>query len=746
MLLRSDKKDFTELKHTFRKLIKERREFLSRQLYRNEITPDNYQSENSNLKTLETQVNSNLKELGTQIESLISKAERLENENRLSSKLNNSFCWFQAMIETVEDKHELIKNSFEIIWKATDGQITSVTFNKNPPASVTFNLNDGTSETLCLDPPNVILIKSENFAKIVGRDEKIQITIDSDEDYEATQESNITSRETNVESSFEMSTNNNERAVFSLDDNLNELDITPSKSNDQLLQKDSSPSDEYSDTEEEIDELRFASLVSSRTKKIEAVSSDKSNSTRTNSQSKINKNFKITKKNKKNNDKVTDRHVNDALDRVPSDLTNDSLPSINEVLGQSFVAKIVKNINKKANLSQTSNDLELGEEIEHTSESQLNNEHVNTQGAVSSEDASNVDNEKEIENVPGVQKSTTQEVVSSENETTNMVEDDSEEISEIISNAQNQPIVIIDDPIPVNSIIDGVPALYINKGKRKVEPDAKGKKLKKLKPNALDDLEFTKNSESEKSGDSGSEIDISSSHKLSTNIEEVFSKITNNAAESAESSESAIGNQTTRESSNSHDSDFSELDYNISRKKPDTNYKNRTSVYVDRLKKLRNSADNFAAEDPSNLFEMYSQPPEKYFEEVSTKISLNPLPSHIKDVNGCLNYLEIWDQHFNHCEKQEESSKRTTNHWKGNNIKTRMYEKLGNKNKRGILMKWTACWRIHHILWVTNITPSELINVDLNATYFLTATNEEYNSLIKELIGNAEFPEFINPK
>ncbi|CAG8787519.1 16944_t:CDS:1, partial [Racocetra fulgida] len=34
-----------------------------------------------------------------------------------------------------------------------------------------------------------------------------------------------------------------------------------------------------------------------------------------------------------------------------------------------------------------------------------------------------------------------------------------------------------------------------------------------------------------------------------------------------------------------------------------------------------------------------------------TEISLNPLPSHIKDVNVCLNYLNIWDQHFNHCEK-----------------------------------------------------------------------------------------------
>ncbi|CAG8847307.1 13033_t:CDS:2, partial [Gigaspora margarita] len=60
----------------------------------------------------------------------------------------------RAMIEIVDNKHELIKNSFEIIWKATNGKITSVTFNNNPLFLVTFNLNDGTSETLHLDAPD----------------------------------------------------------------------------------------------------------------------------------------------------------------------------------------------------------------------------------------------------------------------------------------------------------------------------------------------------------------------------------------------------------------------------------------------------------------------------------------------------------------------------------------------------------------------------------------------------------------
>ncbi|KAF0543988.1 hypothetical protein F8M41_003198 [Gigaspora margarita] len=81
-------------------------------------------------------------------------------------------------------------------------------------------------------------------------------------------------------------------------------------------------------------------------------------------------------------DKVADKHANDsALDRVPSNLTNNSLPSISK--GQSFVAKIAKSINENTNLSQTSNDLEFGES---TLGSQFNNVHpIN----ISSSDDSN---------------------------------------------------------------------------------------------------------------------------------------------------------------------------------------------------------------------------------------------------------------------------------------------------------------------------------------------------------------------
>ncbi|CAG8484999.1 1340_t:CDS:2 [Racocetra fulgida] len=42
---------------------------------------------------------------------------------------------------------------------------------------------------------------------------------------------------------------------------------------------------------------------------------------------------------------------------------------------------------------------------------------------------------------------------------------------------------------------------------------------------------------------------------------------------------------------------------------------------------------------------MYTKPPEKYFKENPTEISLNPLPSHIKDVNENLISLDLLIEH-----------------------------------------------------------------------------------------------------
>ncbi|CAG8736780.1 2881_t:CDS:2 [Dentiscutata erythropus] len=58
----------------------------------------------------------------------------------------------------------------------------------------------------------------------------------------------------------------------------------------------------------------------------------------------------------------------------------------------------------------------------------------------------------------------------------------------------------------------------------------------------------------------------------------------------------------------------------------------------------------------------------------------------------------------------------------------------------------TGCWRIFHILWVTNIIPSELIEAKLIAKYFCNATETKYNILIQALLGDPKFAKFFNPK
>ncbi|CAG8526916.1 12439_t:CDS:10, partial [Cetraspora pellucida] len=712
------------------------------------------------------------------------------------------------MIETVDNRDELIKYCFDILWKATEGKIISVTFNKNPLFTVTFNLIDGDSKTLNLEAPKVVLITRENFIKIlrVTEQNEKEIAID-DEEEPSNSSTEIAIQESVQNSSFDVEAD----STLSINNQISNdsIDLIP-------IQRADSLSDEYSNSDEENDEQNFdAALTLLHDAKETSQSTDRH-------QFKINTKFKAAKKVKTNErfDKVNDG-------RVSSNLIEDSpLKSMNEAWDQSLVANNVQeNTSNKVNeltardkcdemediqMSQQDNTINEKERMEYTSSESPDADLDESQASGRLQSSNKVVNLSQTLNDPEF----SEEIEYENDVNTNQVEDnDSDEEIEEQGNLVR---------------------------KRKINRKYKAsKKVKKIDTNII-----TEHNNETHGGEQNNDVEVLSEGSSLPSIE-VFSKITNETAETTISSDNAISNQgidqskegfdessvnssnkinestliidklskitlensqqannpideiahdplqenssvdvhnnnqqedilnksnssiTTRvESSNSNDSEFSELD-------DDTDL-NRTSVYVDKLKKLR---DNFAAGDPSNLFEMYSKPPDKYFEEVSTKISLNPLPSHIKDVNGCLNYLKIWDQHFNHCEKvindqqyrrieliyslselffilltlcsqeqQEESSKKTTNHWKGNNIKTRMYEKLGNKNKRGILMKWTACWRIHHILWVTNITPRELINVDLNATYFLTATNEEYNFLIKELIGNAEFPDFTNPK
>ncbi|CAG8722160.1 9039_t:CDS:1 [Gigaspora margarita] len=176
---------------------------------------------------------------------------------------------------------------------------------------------------------------------------------------------------------------------------------------------------------------------------------------------------------------------------------------------------------------------------------------------------------------------------------------------------------------------------------------------------------------------------------------------------------------------------------------------------------------------------MFSQHINKYFNEEASEASLEPepLPHIIENVQDCSKYLIIWDSHFNNCKRlirkedfkmlkliysltevffimlkicyqeqvKDTSSAKNTDTWKGRDIKSRMNKFWNIYSSRTMLKKWTSCWRLCHFLWVTNITPKEMVEAKLKADFFCNATEMEYNFLIKELLGQ-DFPNFPNIK
>ncbi|RIB19976.1 hypothetical protein C2G38_2035638 [Gigaspora rosea] len=103
--LRSDNINISEIKKIVKKLIKERKSFLSRQLNRNEIFAKYYELENSNLNKLETQ-----------IELLISKVIRLENEKNLYQTENNKLKEeLQCIASIYDDNKTKLERYYNVI-------------------------------------------------------------------------------------------------------------------------------------------------------------------------------------------------------------------------------------------------------------------------------------------------------------------------------------------------------------------------------------------------------------------------------------------------------------------------------------------------------------------------------------------------------------------------------------------------------------------------------------------------------
>ncbi|CAG8617791.1 15662_t:CDS:2, partial [Racocetra fulgida] len=70
------------------------------------------------------------------------------------------------MFETVNNKEEIIKVSINLIWKASDGKVVSVSFN-DQLRSATIVFDNGTNTTVNLNAPGVILMNEETFRKTI---------------------------------------------------------------------------------------------------------------------------------------------------------------------------------------------------------------------------------------------------------------------------------------------------------------------------------------------------------------------------------------------------------------------------------------------------------------------------------------------------------------------------------------------------------------------------------------------------
>ncbi|CAG8663043.1 2561_t:CDS:2, partial [Dentiscutata heterogama] len=73
----------------------------------------------------------------------------------------------RIMVETIENKKEIIRYSINLIWEATKGGVRKIVFN-DASCSATIFLTDSTKDIENLDTPGVVLISEEIYRKIIN--------------------------------------------------------------------------------------------------------------------------------------------------------------------------------------------------------------------------------------------------------------------------------------------------------------------------------------------------------------------------------------------------------------------------------------------------------------------------------------------------------------------------------------------------------------------------------------------------
>ncbi|CAG8520989.1 31742_t:CDS:10 [Racocetra persica] len=498
----------------------------------------------------------------------------------------------------VDNRDELIKYFFNILWKATDGKIISVTFNKNPLFTAIFNLNDETSKTLNLDAPKAknLIKEFSNSLTEIGIQESAQ------------------------NSSFDIEKDNETQAL--------ETNTQKSRQHTDTL------SDEYSNTNEENDELNFDAALTlmheakkTTTKKDERFNKANdeqvtSNMTEDSSLQSINKALDQSlvtnniQENTSNENSSSNKKAKERIEYTLSELS-DADPDKSQASGW------LQNSNKMMNFLQTSNDLEEIE-YEHTNTNQIKNQTLTFINNPSKKTNSNIINAETSINILLISSIiNNQQEISTSNINKQNLSDELMDYQHTYKKANDtrQYSIVLIESVDINSLRtsfmeqpnNSLPATMKNSTESLHINNQDNRKSNKRKYKNLLNLSSNKK-----------RMQYSSPKAVSEEGSTAYSK----------------------------------------RLKPPSDYTGRLNI----LRKIKGISDSFAS-NTNNLVGI--------------------------TFNYEINTWKIVKKRSLTIKQQEEMSpivlEKTTDNWKDNDLKAQINKKFGNNNSHSILRKWIAC-------------------------------------------------------
>ncbi|CAG8503867.1 24763_t:CDS:2 [Racocetra persica] len=233
------------------------------------------------------------------------------------------------MFETIEDNKEIIKASIKLIWIATNGKVVNITFDDSI-LSAKVVLDNNTSKIIILDELEAVLLNKNNYRNI--RNElarKSSIAIDEEEIDDGIQananiiESDVAKTAQQIEKqqinkcfkdqSYNAIKKNQRNENQVLDSNFQQLNTSEITIEKSVAQSSSFDIDEDN-------AIKGSNLSDDTGTSV----SDPSNANEKSQENEV----QVLK----SKVQVNYNHVDDSIERISSDLTDNSLPSISEIL------------------------------------------------------------------------------------------------------------------------------------------------------------------------------------------------------------------------------------------------------------------------------------------------------------------------------------------------------------------------------------------------------------------------------